>query len=53
MKVRLTERDIELIIFLGKYKKIKGTDCKKIYRSKDYYRKRLKVLEKAKYIKRE
>ena len=27
--------DIELIIFLGKYKKIKGTDCKKIIIEKD------------------
>ncbi len=53
MKVRLTERDVELIYFLGRYKKIKAVECKNIYKSKGYYFKRLKVLEKAKYIKRE
>ena len=53
MKLRLTQRDIELITFVGKYKKIKAIDCKKIYKSKDYYRKRLKVLEKSKYINRD
>lgn len=53
MKVRLTERDIELIYFLGRYKRIKAVECKNIYKSKGYYFKRLKVLEKAKYIKRE
>ncbi len=53
MKLRLTQRDIELITFIGKYKKIKAIDCKKIYKSKDYYRKRLKVLEKSKYINRD
>lgn len=53
MKLRLTQRDIELITFIGKYKKIKAVDCKKIYKSKDYYRKRLKVLEKSNYIKRD
>lgn len=29
-----------------------GADCKHIYKSKDYYRKRLKVLEQQRYIKR-
>jgi len=29
-----------------------GSDCKRIYGSKDYHRKRLKVLEKNKYIRR-
>ena len=29
-----------------------GTDCKKIYNSKDYYRKRLKTLENERYIRR-
>ena len=53
MKIRLSSRDIELICFLGRYKQIKAVDCKKIYKSKDYHRKRLKVLEKGKYIKRE
>lgn len=53
MKIRLSSRDIELICFIGRYKQIKSVDCKKIYKSKDYYRKRLKVLEKAGYVKRE
>lgn len=53
MKVRLTERDIELMYFLGRYKRIKAVECKNIYKSKGYYFKRLKVLEEAKYIKRE
>lgn len=53
MKIRLSLRDVELICFLGRYKQIKSVDCKKVYKSKDYYRKRLKVLEKEKYVKRE
>ena len=53
MKIRLGSRDIELICFIGRYKQIKSVDYKKIYKSKDYYRKRLKVLEKAGYVKRE
>lgn len=53
MKIRLSSRDIEFICFIGRYKQIKSVDCKKIYKSKDYYRKRLKVLEKAGYVKRE
>lgn len=53
MRIRLSLRDIELMCFLGRYKQIEAVDCKKVYKSKDYYRKRLKVLEKAKYIKRE
>ena len=31
---------------------MRGKDCQLIYESKDYYRKRLKVLEKEKYIRR-
>ena len=53
MSVRLNVKDLELIKFLGTYKQMKAIDCKKIYRSKDYYLKRLKVLEKERYIKRE
>ena len=53
MSVRLNVKDLELIKFLGNYKQMKAVDCKKIYRSKDYYLKRLKVLEKERYIKRE
>ncbi len=51
MKIRLSLRDIELICFLGRYKQIEAVDYKKVYKSKDYYRKRLKVLEKERYIK--
>ena len=39
-------------MFLGKYKMMLGADCKLIYGSKDYHRKRLKVLENEKYVKR-
>jgi hypothetical protein len=39
-------------MFLGKYKMMLGADCKLIYNTKDYHRKRLKVLEKEKYIRR-
>lgn len=39
-------------MFLGKYKMMLGTDCRMIYKTKDYCRKRLKVLEKEKYIRR-
>lgn len=39
-------------MFLGKYKMMLGSDCKLIYNAKDYHRKRLKVLEKEKYIRR-
>lgn len=53
MSIRLNVKDLELIKFLGSYKQIKAIDCKKIYRSKDYYLKRLKVLERERYIKRE
>ncbi len=39
-------------MFLGKYKMMLGADCKMIYKTKDYHRKRLKVLENEKYIRR-
>lgn len=39
-------------MFLGKYKLMLGADCKRIYKSKYYYWKRLKILEKERYIKR-
>ncbi len=39
-------------MFLGKYKLMLGADCKRIYKAKDYHRKRLKVLEKERYIRR-
>lgn len=39
-------------MFLGKYKMMLGSDSKMIYKAKDYHRKRLKVLEKEKYIRR-
>lgn len=38
-------------MFLGKYKMMLRTDCRLIYKTKDY-RKRLKVLKREKYIKR-
>lgn len=52
MKIRLSEKDIEVLMFLGKYKMMLGSDCRMIYKAKDYHRKRLKVLEKEKYIRR-
>lgn len=50
MSLRLTIKDLKLIKFIGKYKVIKAIDCKIIYKSKDYNLKRLKALEKARYI---
>ena len=52
MNVRLTKKDTEVLMFLGKYKMMLGADCKWIYKTKDYHRKRLKVLEKERYIRR-
>ncbi len=52
MSVKLTEKDIEVLIFLGKYKMMLGVDCRKIYSGKDYERKRLKTLEQERYIMR-
>lgn len=39
-------------MFLGNNKLMLGKDCELIYKSKNYYIKRLKVLEKEKYIRR-
>lgn len=39
-------------MFLAKYKMMLGSDCKMIYKTKDYHRKRLKVLEQEKYVRR-
>ena len=39
-------------MFLAKYKLMLGSDCRMIYKAKDYHRKRLKVLEQEKYIRR-
>ena len=39
-------------MFLGKYKLMLGSDCKLIYGTVDYHRKRLKVLESERYIRR-
>ena len=52
MKIRLSSRDIELICFIGRYKQIKWIDCKNIYKSKDYYQKRLKDQKKKDVKKR-
>jgi len=51
-KLRLSEKDIDVLMFLAKYKMMLGSDAKRIYKTKDYHRKRLKVLEKDKYIRR-
>ena len=52
MKLRITEKDIQLLNFLGRYKIMRAADSKMIYVSKGYHFKRLKKLEKEKYIKR-
>ena len=39
-------------MFLAQYEMMLGADCKKIYKGTDYHRKRLKVLEQEKYIRR-
>ena len=39
-------------MFLGKYKLMLGSDCRLIYGTTDYHRKRLKVLESERYIRR-
>ena len=52
MEIRLSNKDIELLKFLRRYSIILASDCQKIYKSKGYHFKRLKVLEKARYIKR-
>ena len=50
--MRLTEKDIEVLMFLAQYKMMLGIDCKRIYKGTDYHRKRLKVLEQEGYIRR-
>lgn len=50
--MRLSENDVEVLMFLNRYKIMKAVDCKLVYGTKYYYRKRLKVLENEKYIKR-
>lgn len=52
VNLRLSEKDIELLAFLKKYKVMLATDSKKIYKAKGYHHKRLKVLEKERYIQR-
>lgn len=52
LEMRLSEKDVEVLMFLNRYKMMKAVDCKLIYCSKYYYRKRLKILENEKYIKR-
>jgi len=39
-------------MFLAKYKMMLSSDCRMIYKTKDYHRKRIKVLEKERYIRR-
>ena len=50
--MRLTEKDIQLLSFLGRYRIMIAVEAKKIYGRKNYYLKRLKALEIARYIKR-
>ena len=52
VKLRLSKNDIELLEFLKKYKFMLASESKRIYKSKGYHHKRLKVLEKERYIKR-
>lgn len=52
MKIRLSKKDIELLAFLKKYQIMEATYSKRIYKSKAYYYKRLKLLEQERYIKR-
>lgn len=52
MKIRLSQKDVDVLMFLGKYKMMLASDCKMIYQGNDYHRKRLKVLEKNRYIRR-
>lgn len=50
--MRITEKDIELLSFLKKYKVMMASESKRIYKSKEYHYKRLKQLEKERYIQR-
>lgn len=52
VKLRLSKKDIELLSFLKKYKIMLASESKRIYQSKGYHFKRLKILEKEKYIQR-
>ena len=52
VKLRLSKNDIELLEFLKKCKIMLASESKRIYKSKGYHYKRLKVLEKERYIKR-
>ena len=52
MKLRLSNKDIQLLMFLKKYKIMFAADSKRIYQSIDYHNIRLKVLEKERYIRR-
>lgn len=48
--IRITEKDIELLSFLKKYKVMFIRDGKRIYGNGDYSYKRLKQLEDERYI---
>ncbi len=48
--IRITEKDIELLSFLKKYKVMFVRDGKRIYGKNDYSYKRLKQLEDERYI---
>lgn len=50
---RLDEKDIEILVFLNKYRYVKSSDFSYLYSSKIYYKKVLKFLESNKYIKKD
>ena len=50
--IRLQNRDIELLIFLGKYKVISLDNTRYIYETVTYQEKRMVVLAKHNYIRR-
>ena len=50
--IEITQKDIQLLSFLKRYKVISLKDSNKIYSSEWYHYKRLKQLEEEKYIKK-
>ena len=50
--IRITEKDIELLSFLKKYKVMFVRDGERIYSNRDYGYKRIKRLEESSYIKK-
>lgn len=50
---RLDEKDIEILVFLNKYRYVRSSDFAYLYSSKIYYKRVLKFLESNKYIRKE